>query len=77
MLSAGFGFPHASPAFQVEFVIVCLSEMKVDSNRHCWAELLMMGGAVKSWHVYGVSGESAWGVLTALWDRCCARGCFT
>lgn len=54
VLSADFCFPDASPAFQVEFVIVCLSEIKVDTNGHRWAELLMMGCMVKSWHIYGV-----------------------
>lgn len=52
VLSADFCFPHASPAFQVEFVIVFLSEIKVDTNEYCWAELLLKGSMVKLWHIY-------------------------
>lgn len=32
VLSGDFCFPHASPAFQIELGVVCLSEIKVDTN---------------------------------------------
>lgn len=52
VLSANYCFPHAYPAFQVEFIAVFLSEVKVDSNDRCWTELLMKGCMVKLWHIY-------------------------
>lgn len=75
VLSADFCFSHASPTFQVEFVIICCREIKVDADGHCWVELLMKDCMVKSWHAYGADklGKTLGG-LSQTCQRLCGIG---